>query len=206
MGVIIYPGNDGFELPDLGSGPNAYGYANSGGGSGPLTIPSWTFIGGSGVAANGSAFNTSNATNGNFGVPATSTAGQAGLMQGGDGTIAGVSISQAITLPAGTAVLNYSEEARSNAGVDVNVYLDGTLIGSSSPVAGNTFDPVVLSLGVVAAGSHTIAFAGNQLIGGDRTTFIDNVSVTVTPEPSSIVLLVGGAVGLLLTVRRQRRA
>ena len=59
----IYPTNDGFEEPDLGSGGNAYGYANQSGGSGPLNptpgIPGWTFVGGSGVAANGSNFNVS---------------------------------------------------------------------------------------------------------------------------------------------------
>jgi hypothetical protein len=57
-------------------------------------------VGDSGIAASGSDFTLAGATNGNHnGV--TSTVGQAALLQGGDGTLAGASFSQTVTLPSG---------------------------------------------------------------------------------------------------------
>src|SRR3989442_1318728 len=66
--VTIYPVNDGFEVPDQGSGGGAYSY-NTGGAT-------WSLVGGAGLAANGSAFGVSGASNGNANGGATSTSGQ----------------------------------------------------------------------------------------------------------------------------------
>jgi hypothetical protein len=74
--AFIYPTNNGFEQPDLGSGPLSYSYS-------PIA-PGWTFTPQccSGIAANGSDFNLAGATNGNNDNGATSTSGQAAFLQG----------------------------------------------------------------------------------------------------------------------------
>jgi len=67
---MIYPTNNGFEQPDLGSGCFAYQYSPG--------SPGWTFYGG-GIAANGSCFDVAGAPNGDNDNGATSTEGQAAL-------------------------------------------------------------------------------------------------------------------------------
>jgi hypothetical protein len=85
--TTIYPTNNGFEQPDLGSGGSAFKYSPS--------SPGWTFFGsvggvsGAGIAANDSAFNVAGATNGNNDNGVTSTEGQAAFLQKGDGNLAG---------------------------------------------------------------------------------------------------------------------
>jgi len=165
----VYPINNGFEQPDLGSGCFAYQYNPSN--------PGWTFANSSGIAANGSCFDVAGATNGNNDNGATSTAGQAAFLQGGDGTLADVNFSQTLTLTAGNWVLYFSLEGRpANDGANgVNVFLDGLQVGSTLfPASLGSFNGASANLGNVTAGSHTIAFAGT-VPDGDHTTFVDNV-------------------------------
>jgi hypothetical protein len=177
---VVYPANNGFESPNLGSG--GYQYNPSGAG--------WTFDGSSGIAANNSGFSVAGAGNGNSD-GTTSAAGQAAFLQFGDGAIGDSSISQVVTLPAGIATLNFFDEFRGNYSPGdpngINVYLDGNLITATPlfPTSSSSFNPVALPLGSLAAGTHTITFAGDNVSGGDNTSFIDNVSIGLVPAASS---------------------
>jgi sugar lactone lactonase YvrE len=168
--LTVYPINNGFEQPDLGSGCFAYQYNPP--------SPGWTFLNSSGIAANESCFGVAGATNGNNNNAAISTSGQAGLLQGGDGTLAGVSFSQTLSVPAaGNWVAYFSLEGRpDNDGANgVNVFFDGAQVGNTLfPAALGSFNGASVNLGNLSAGSHTIAFAGT-IPEGDHTTFIDNV-------------------------------
>jgi hypothetical protein len=187
--LTVFPINNGFEQPDLGSGCTAYQYFPS--------SPGWTFSGpnGSGIAANGSCFDTAGATNYNYNNGATSTAGQAAFLQGGDGILADGNISQTVTLTAGNWTLYFSLEGRpfSDGANGINVFLDGVQVGSTLyPANLGSFNDVSVYLGNLTAGSHTIAFAGNgNILGGDRTTFIDNVALA-TGLPANLYVTVNG--------------
>ncbi len=190
--------NNGFEVPDLGSGPLAYGYGTMPGGIGPIgTTPGigWILNSGSGIAANGSNFLVVNAPNGNSdGV--MSTSGQAGVIQSGDGTFNTSAMTQVLNgFQAGTATINFLAEGRAITGVSrgpdpIDVYLDNILLGSVTPAI-DVFTLESFTTNVTA-GSHTLGFVGNDPEPAtlDLSTFIDNVTVlnNPVPEPSSMVL------------------
>ena len=192
--ATINPLNDGFEEANLGNSFWAFQY------SPPST--SWTYhngVGGAGIAANGSAFGVTGATNGNYN-GATSTVGQAAFLQMGDGTLGqnGSYISQMISLAAGSYNLNFSMEGRLNHGANgVNVFVNGVQIGGTLfPANLGSFNDVSLNLGNLAAGSYAIAFAGQGANGRDVTTFIDNIAI-VSSVPDSggtfLLMLCSGA-------------
>jgi hypothetical protein len=169
-GLTVYPVNNGFDQPDLGSGCDAYQYNPP--------SPGWTFLNSSGIAANESCFDVAGATNGNNNNGVLSTSGQSGLLQGGDGTLGGVSFSQALSLPAaGNWVAYFSLEGRPyyDGPNGVNVFLDGVQVSNTLfPAAPGSFNGASVNLGNLTAGSHTLAFAGTEPE-GDHTTFVDNV-------------------------------
>jgi hypothetical protein len=219
--TVIYPVNNGFEVPDLtGTGyTNAYEY------NVPSSVGTWTFTGGSGVANNSSGFGVAHAPNDNSD-GATSTYGQAAFIQG-IGTI-----SQTITgVTGGTVSLTFLMENRggdevhpdptNNPGLEVEVYnpIDVTLVdsngdstdlGTYSPPAANndtsTFQTVTTSTVDVAGGTYTVEFTGTNSENSDAggvTSFIDSVQISnAVPEPASIGLLSIGALGLLSRRRK----
>ncbi len=233
--ITVYPVNDGFETPNL-SGGYAY-FTQAPISTTPAAQLGWTFAGGSGIAASGSGFGVANAANINNnpnggdtysnGKSTNDGAGQAAVIQGGDGTVYdpnavtpdvhAVSLYQSVILPVGTtsAILSFSDEGRhaaSGYGSDngIVVYVDGSLVTSGGTVAAplfpsptsNTFGVVTIPL-TLGPGSHKIAFAGDNTLGGDATSFVDSVSVVATtPEPASVTLLGCGALGLLARRRR----
>src|SRR5256886_10494872 len=186
----IYPINNGFEQPDLGSGCGAYQYNPSN--------PGWTFTNSSGITANESCFGVAGATNGNNNNAAISTSGQAGLLQGGDGTLVGVSISQTLSVPAaGNLVAYFSLEGRPyyDGPNGVNVFLDGAQVGNTLfPAALGSFNGASVNLGNVTAGNHTIAFAGT-VPEGDHTTFVDNVRLAKGATREGFASVNGGNPG-----------
>ena len=94
------------------------------------------------------------------------------------------------------------------AGQQLQVFLDNQLVStlSAANVAPLSWSSANLTLGTLAAGNHTLAFAGTGFAGSaDTTMFLDKVAVNVTavPEPSSALMLSLGLGGLLLARRRQ---
>jgi hypothetical protein len=207
----IYPVNDGFEIPNLGSGRSAYGYGDPS----PygLTVATftpnagqgWTFTGTAGIAANGSDFGVTGATNGNQNGGATSTSGQAGFIQNGYGTPN--TISETVSgLPGGPASVTFSLELRStdDSTTGVDVTLNGVDLGTYYTTSTSSFITVTTPTTLLGAGSYVLKFTGVEGANGhDNTDFIDNVSVNVVPEPSMpIAFLSLAAIGLLIMVRR----
>jgi hypothetical protein len=112
-------------------------------------------------------------------------------------------------LPAGSNALNFSLEGRSapgqpfNGAVGVDIFLDGVQVGSTLfPANLGSFNNVSVNLGNLTAGSYTIAFAGDDPIpGADRTTFVDNVRISVPDSGGTFLLMLCSGAALLI-VRR----
>ena len=160
--------NLGFETPSLGSGNDSASPADA----------SWTFSS-SGIAANGSSYNNPNAPQGT----------QAAYLQQ-YGTIA-----QTLTgfTPGTNYTLSYSAAQRGavqHGGQTWSVALDGTSISSASPGAGATSYATYTASFTASAASHTLAFVGTNLNGGDNTVFIDKISfnppLATLPTPSLV--------------------
>ena len=159
------PANPGFETPVTAT----YVY-NPGGGS-------WTFSGapgnGSGVTINNSGF-----TGGNAAAP---EGVQVAFLQV-NGTL-----SQAISgfVPGTNYTVSFMASQRQNktggqAGETFDVKLDGTVIGSFAPLQSvSGYLPYSTNF-TAAATTHTLAFMGTDLNGGDNTLFLDNVAIFLT--------------------------
>ena len=153
--------NFSFENPSAGTGSGAYRYNPTGG--------SWTFSGsagnGSGVAANGSGFGNPNAPHGT----------QVAFVQN-LGTI-----TQTLTglTPGKTYTLSYlaAQRGGGSGGQTWDVKIGSTVIQSNNIPGSTSFISSTVNF-VASAASQTLAFVGTNLSGGDRTVFIDNVTLT----------------------------
>jgi hypothetical protein len=202
---IIYPGNNGFESPDLGSGAGAYAYAPTG------TGVDWTFTGGAGIAGNNSAFDVFNATQGQASDSAVSTTGQAAFLQGIG------SISQSVYLSGGVYSLTFDAVGRGG-GVfafgtnEITVSLGSDLLFDATPAQGAMQTETTSQTGYYSPGYYTLTFNGVTVNTGpnlgDHTSFIDNVQINVvaTPEPSTGTFLVLGFFAMVAFRRWRRQA
>jgi len=198
--ATLFPANNGFEVPDQQTG---FVYRPTG--------ASWSFLANTGIAANGSAFNVSNAPNGNSD-GTTSSNGQAAFFQAGDGSILGGSFSQSISgFQAGTASVSFLLESRGPFPMgQLLVMLDNTVLGTFSTSSSSAFVPEATISVPVTAGSHTLFFIpnGSNSIGEDG--FVDSVSINNTaagvPDVSStwtlLLLGIGATFGLNLLPRK----
>lgn len=157
--------NFSFETPNIGTGSGSYQYNPSGG--------SWTFSGsggnGSGLAGNGSGFNNPNAPHGT----------QTSFVQS-FGTI-----TQSLSgfTPGKTYTLSYFAAQRpgNQGGQTWNVKINNTVIQSNG--AGGTSFTAYKANFVASAATQTLSFVGTNLSGGDRTVFIDYVSLVLPIQP-----------------------
>jgi hypothetical protein len=147
----------GFESPAVGAG--AFQYDPAGG--------PWAFVGGAGIAGNGSGFTAGN--------PNAPEGAQVAFLQRTG------SFSQTVTnLAAGSYVLTFQAAQRGNfqaARQDFRVLVDGAVVGSFTP-SGTGYAGFTTAVFTVAAGAHTITFQGLDSAGGDNTAFIDDVRLT----------------------------
>ena len=176
----IYPANDSFELPDLGTDPaTSFKYWNELSKE-QLGAAAWTFTGSAGIAANGSFFNTVGAANGNHD-GTKSAAGQVAFMTGTS------SVSQSVGgLPVGKIVITFSLEARSTDSKKnpVQLLIDDAPVETYTPETTDKFTEIKATA-TVTAGAHTIGFKGT-VAESEPTTFVDKISVeTASETPAS---------------------
>src|SRR5262249_55029815 len=148
----------GFETPSVGVGSHDAFRAE------PKESP-WTFSRGAGVAGNASGFTAGN--------PNAPQGTQVAFLQGTG------SMSQAITLLAGTYQLEFLAAQRKNTqhgSQPFRVLLDDNVIGTFTP-ASTQYASYATGPFAVTAGPHTLAFQGLNPRGGDNTAFIDVVQV-----------------------------
>ena len=142
--------NPSFEIPALSGG---YQYNPSATGIG------WTFTN-SGIQKNGSAWGAAPAPDGL----------QTAFIQGAS------TITQTLSLNAGSYTVSLQAARRGSQVQPVKVTVDGAQIGSLVSPASTSFSTFSLPFSVAATGAHTITFAGTDP--ADKTTFIDNVTLT----------------------------
>ena len=114
------------------------------------------------------------------------------------------SISQAITLAAGTYRLSWLDAGRPGGNGDqaYNVILGATQIGAGQTTSGQLFAARSAGLFTVGAGTYNLTFQALNS-GGDNAAFIDGVNVAAVPEPASWALMIGGF-GLVGVAMRRR--
>ena len=166
--------NGGFETHDaLGGG--SYGYQPTG--------ATWTFGTNSGIGLNG----------GPFFNPTNHEGVAGGFIQGDLG-----GISQMINVgEAGPYTLNFQGVSRAGAGPNgILIQVDGSTVRTIDPAEfsetawQNFSTPLNLTVG-----SHTIAFVGNNVLGGDRSSVVDAVSTGggLLPSGTALSLTTAGA-------------
>lgn len=158
-------GSSGFEAPDVGAGNfSAFRY-NPAVAAG---VQAWTFDGYSGVTGNNSGF-----TGGN---PVAPEGKQVAFVQMNTGVI-----SQTLTFSANgsyqLSVLAAQRGLWNQSRQVVQVYVDGSLVGSIAPT-GTAYETVKV-LFSATAGTHQLSFRGTAT--DDSTVFIDNVAITAAP-------------------------
>jgi hypothetical protein len=155
--VTIY--NAGFESPETG------GTAN-----GPM-VNGWTFSARSGVQHNDSVFNPA------FPAPEGERTAYLKTDSG-----LGSRIEQTVTFPAGRFAIEFQAANRADFGglQEIDVELDGQVVGSFAPDASGQYVLVTTDAFDVEAGQHTIAFVGTTTE-GDNTAFVDAVRVVEAP-------------------------
>lgn len=157
----------GFELPQVGAATyGAFAFNPTGDG--------WDFQGSAGVTGNGSGFTALN--------PNAPEASQVGFLQAG-----GSSISQTVSLAAGTYTVGFSAAQRvqwQTTRQDFSVSVDGTSVGTFTPPSDGSYNAYTTASFTVATGTHTVTFTGLDTAGGDNTAFIDNVKLA--PAPAAV--------------------
>ncbi len=183
-GTKIYPKDNGFELQDVGTGFFSYRYFGESirnpthvemPPSEPNKTP-WTFTKDAGVAANGSGFYVTNATNGDSDGK-TSNLGQAAFLEFKDSAV-----SQTIDLPAGTFTVTFSYEARRDyTPNEVTVSLGGTIVFKGAPSAVDRFTEVTTDPVTLCAGKQELKIValGDGVDTNFPCTFIDDVRINV---------------------------
>jgi RHS repeat-associated protein len=176
-GSVVIP-NSGFETPAMGTGN--FQYSPTGG--------SWTFGGGTGISANGSAF-----TSGNPGAP---QGGQVAFIQFGSDDVFSQSLSGFQTGVSYTVSFSAAQRGNSsNGGQDFDVYLDSTLLGTFRP-ASTSYSTMSTAAFTTTAGTHALRFVGRDSAGGNNTAFIDAVQITGTvgiADAGTVTISVNGA-------------
>jgi hypothetical protein len=127
----------------------------------------WTFAGNSGITGNASGFTGSN--------PNAPEGSQVAFVQTTG------SMSQPMPFASSFYKLVFSAAQRNfgSAWQTFNVTLDGVVLTNMAPAQGATsYQDYTVGPFPVTAGTHTLAFVGTDLNGGDNTIFIDNLRLT----------------------------
>lgn len=144
--------------------------------------------------------------NGAWGSPSTLPGGGSQL----GGSVAGIqadgTLSQLLTLDAGTYVLTWLDANRyggSNQSYAVSFNGDALSTTAFDTTVGGGWHQESLTFTVAEQTTGDLTFAGLKgWTTGDATAFIDNVSLSAVPEPTSTLMLAIGVLGLVAWRRR----
>lgn len=175
MGTNLNGGDNTIFLDQIGMTQLSGGLIDSGFEQSTVSVGSfsytptgsaWTYTGTAGVAANSSVFTAGNAN--------SPQGSQVAFIQNTG------SISQTISLAAGTYQLIFSAAQRANlpSSETMQVLVDGAVVGTFNTIAGSAYTDLTTSSFTVAAGTHVLTFLGTNLNGGDNTLFLDDVAIT----------------------------
>ena len=146
----------GFETPALAPGTFQ---VNPGG-------TPWTFQMSAGISQNGSGFTARN--------PNAPEGSQVAFIQ------ALGSISQTVTLAAGTYDVTFSAAQRANVQASAqtfDVLIDGAVVSSFNNLTGTSYSPLITASFTVGSGSHVLEIQGTDMAGGDNTVLVDEVAI-----------------------------
>ena len=153
--------NASFETPSLGSGSGAYQYSPTGG--------QWNFVGGSGIAANGSAFNSTAPGGGGTQVAFLQNTGN---------------FQQTLSLAVGTYTVRFQAIQRTTNNQSVQVLINGVQVASVTPAQGSytTYTSSTFTVGAtanlgsfVAQSQAPVTIAGTTTVTGVDFGFSFNV-------------------------------
>jgi alpha-L-rhamnosidase len=169
----LFAGNFGFETP----GVSSFQYNPPGG--------SWTFTAqsganGSGLTPSGTLFNSSNPA-APEGVQVAFLQGLATIVQSLSGFFPGANY--AVTFAAAQRAGQFQQSQQT-----WDVRVDGVTIASYSPPATATNYADYTASFTATATSHTLAFVGTDLFGGDNTVFLDDVRIALAPSLTPVQL------------------
>jgi alpha-L-rhamnosidase len=159
--------NSGFESPSVAT----FQYNPPG--------SAWTFTaesssGGSGITANGALFNSNN-PNAPEGVQVAFLQKVSTIAQTISGFVPGAHY--AVTFSAAQRAGQFQQSAQT-----WDLKLDNTVLASYAPPANATSYTDYTATFTAMAGTHTLAFVGSNLLGGDNTVFLDDVRLTLAPS------------------------
>jgi hypothetical protein len=131
---------------------------------------SWTWTNNAGVQKNGSAYS---------GTTAVAPDGvQTAFLQSINSTLG--TMAQSVNFStAGSYTITFKAARRYGVAQPVQVGVDGSIVGTYTPST-NSFETITTAAFTVAAGNHTVTFAATDSV-GDKTTFIDQVSINSVP-------------------------
>ncbi len=184
--------NGSFEAPVV----STYAYAPSG--ASFTFSPTVSNVAGAGIAASGSAFNNGTAPDGN----------QVAFLQdlgSFSQTITGFVVGQSYDVSFLTAARLQAQDGANDFTVSVT---DG-LLGNFNPTndAVNGYQSMTTGAFNATSGTETLTFQGLDTLGGDRTSFVDNVQINPVPEASTTIsfglLLTLGLSGIVVAARKK---
>jgi len=144
------------------------------------------------IASNSSAWNT---PSGKSGFDAATQGGWVAGLQA-DGTL-----SQALTLGEGEYTLSWLTSNR-GASQEYGVYFNGVKIDDITTKAGSGWITESVTFTTLTGGTGLSFVGETNFATKDATSFIDNVSVSVVPEPTALLMMALGTLGLLAWRRR----
>jgi hypothetical protein len=198
--------NPGFEAPDISGFGSLVAYTPPQRNElDPATIPGWVLGASQGGLPDGTYQGIWNFVGDTTFAPLTGAGGS----QVGFFAVKGGFYQDIAGFNANTATVSFLAAGRPAAdGPDqFKVTLDGTTltfggVGSILPVDAKmvsyTSDPIT-----VTAGTHRLAFTG--MGSADNTSFIDNVTINQVPEPTTIMLMATGILGLMAYAWRRHK-
>jgi hypothetical protein len=209
--------NAGFETPNLGS---SYQYDPTGTGVGWIFSAQTNTTGGAGIAANGSGFGVGGPGFGESGSGAPAPQGsQVGFLQSTDSQISQVLSGFTVGDQYSVTFLAAQRPTSTVFGLNtfsqtIEVFLGSVLVGSFTPTSSTAYTSFsTVPITITDDLPHTLTFigtnaawiaAGMPVQRSDNTAFIDEVSLSSVPEPSS-GLLVATAVLVALLPAASRR-